>query len=158
MALREPVGKTRRLPYAFIASLKISDSVKVDRGSRASSGALFQHSVLESILHQLGARLHAEVLHDGVFVKGHGAGAYLEEVRDFLHPAAFRPAERPIGARFIELNDLALSRFSKQECRRIGVHTCLGSDGDLTHSADVDYVELLPRLFELQVGFLHRAC
>ena len=71
---------------------------------------------------------------------------------DFLHPAAFRPAERPIGARFIELNDLALSRFSKQECRRIGVHTCLGSDGDLTHSADVDYAELLPRLFELQVG------
>ena len=103
-------------------------------------------------MHQLGARLHAEVLHDRVFVKGHGTGAYLEEVRRLLSSRGFRPAERPIGARFIELNDLALSRFSKQECRRIGVHTCLGSDGDLTRSADVDYAELLPRLFELQVG------
>ena len=46
--------------------------------------------MLESILHQLGARLHAEVLHDRVFVKGHGARAYLEKVRDFLHRAAFR--------------------------------------------------------------------
>ena len=46
--------------------------------------------MLEGILHQLSARLHAEVLHDCVFVKGHGARAYLEEVRDFLHRAAFR--------------------------------------------------------------------
>jgi 5-methyltetrahydropteroyltriglutamate--homocysteine methyltransferase len=53
---------------------------------------------------------------------------------------------------FIELNNLALSRFSKQERRKIGVHTCPGSDRDSTHSADVDYAELLPRLFELQVG------
>ena len=49
-----------------------------------------------------------------------------------------------------------LSRFSKQECRRIGVHTCLGSDGDLTHSAELDYAELLPRLFELQGIFTSR--
>jgi hypothetical protein len=28
--------------------------------------------MLESILHQLGARLQAEVFHDRVFVKGHG--------------------------------------------------------------------------------------
>ena len=34
--------------------------------------ALFQHSMLEGILHQLGARLQAEVFHDRVFVKGHG--------------------------------------------------------------------------------------
>lgn len=53
---------------------------------------------------------------------------------------------------FIELINLALSRFSKQECRHIGVHTCPGSDRDSTHSADVDYAELLPRLFELEVG------
>lgn len=53
---------------------------------------------------------------------------------------------------FIELNNLALSRFSRQELRQIGVHTCPGSDRDSTHSADVDYAELLPSLFELQVG------
>ena len=53
---------------------------------------------------------------------------------------------------FIDLNNLALSRFSPEERTRIGVHTCPGSDLDSTHSADVDYSELLPSLFELKVG------
>jgi 5-methyltetrahydropteroyltriglutamate--homocysteine methyltransferase len=53
---------------------------------------------------------------------------------------------------FIELNNLALSRFSPEERKRIGVHTCPGGDRDSTHSADVDYAELLPSLFELRVG------
>jgi 5-methyltetrahydropteroyltriglutamate--homocysteine methyltransferase len=53
---------------------------------------------------------------------------------------------------FIALNNLALSRFSTQERQRIGVHTCPGGDRDSTHSADVDYAELLPSLFELNVG------
>lgn len=53
---------------------------------------------------------------------------------------------------FIDLNNLALSRFSTEERRRIGVHTCPGSDLDSTHSGDVDYAELLPSLFELKVG------
>ncbi len=53
---------------------------------------------------------------------------------------------------FIGLNNLALSRFSAQDRQRIGVHTCPGGDRDSTHSADVDYAELLPSLFELNVG------
>jgi 5-methyltetrahydropteroyltriglutamate--homocysteine methyltransferase len=53
---------------------------------------------------------------------------------------------------FIDLNNLALSRFSPEERRRIGVHTCAGNDLDSTHSADVDYAELLPSLFELKAG------
>src|SRR5258707_147777 len=53
---------------------------------------------------------------------------------------------------FIDLNNLALSRFSPEERRRIGVHTCPGNDLDSTHSADVDYAELLPSLFELKAG------
>ena len=53
---------------------------------------------------------------------------------------------------FIDLNNLALSRFSDEERQRIGVHTCPGSDRDSTHSSDVDYAELLPSLFELQAG------
>jgi 5-methyltetrahydropteroyltriglutamate--homocysteine methyltransferase len=53
---------------------------------------------------------------------------------------------------FIDLNNLALSRFSPEERRRIGVHTCPGSDLDSTHSADVDYAELLPSLFQLKAG------
>ena len=53
---------------------------------------------------------------------------------------------------FIDLNNLALSRFSGEERKRIGVHTCPGGDRDSTHSADVDYAELFPSLFELMVG------
>ena len=61
----------------------------------------------------------------------------------------------PTGAllnSFIDLNNLALSRFSTEERKRLGVHTCPGGDRDSTHSADVDYSELLPSLFELKVG------
>jgi 5-methyltetrahydropteroyltriglutamate--homocysteine methyltransferase len=53
---------------------------------------------------------------------------------------------------FIDLNNLALARFSAEDRQRIGVHTCPGADRDSTHSADVDYANLLPSLFELQVG------
>ena len=53
---------------------------------------------------------------------------------------------------FIDLNNLALSRFSAAERALIGIHTCPGGDRDSTHSADVDYAELLPSLFELQAG------
>jgi 5-methyltetrahydropteroyltriglutamate--homocysteine methyltransferase len=53
---------------------------------------------------------------------------------------------------FVDLNNLALSRFSAEDRRRIGVHTCPGGDRDSTHSADVDYAELLPSLFQLKVG------
>lgn len=53
---------------------------------------------------------------------------------------------------FIDLNNLALSRFSNKERQRIGVHTCPGADRDSTHSGDVDYAELLPSLFELKAG------
>ena len=52
---------------------------------------------------------------------------------------------------FIDLNNLALSRFSAKERTLIGVHTCPGSDRDSTHSAEVDYSQLLPHLFELRV-------
>ena len=53
---------------------------------------------------------------------------------------------------FIELNNRVLDRFSDEERRRIGVHTCPGGDLDSTHSLDVDYAELLPDLFELHAG------
>jgi 5-methyltetrahydropteroyltriglutamate--homocysteine methyltransferase len=53
---------------------------------------------------------------------------------------------------FIELNNMALSRFSDAERQMIGIHTCPGADKDCTHSADVDYADLLPQLFELQAG------
>jgi 5-methyltetrahydropteroyltriglutamate--homocysteine methyltransferase len=53
---------------------------------------------------------------------------------------------------FIDLNNLALSRFNEDERQRIGVHTCPGGDRDSTHSAEVDYADLLPSLFQLKAG------
>jgi 5-methyltetrahydropteroyltriglutamate--homocysteine methyltransferase len=52
---------------------------------------------------------------------------------------------------FIFLNNMVLAGFSDLERQRTGVHTCPGGDCDSTHSADVDYAELLPSLFELKV-------
>ncbi len=53
---------------------------------------------------------------------------------------------------FIDINNRVLDQFAPEERQRIGVHTCPGGDKDATHSADVDYAELLPSLFELQAG------
>ena len=53
---------------------------------------------------------------------------------------------------FVALNNRVLERFSHSERARIGVHTCPGGDQDSTHSADVDYAELLPELFAMNVG------
>ena len=53
---------------------------------------------------------------------------------------------------FVGLINSVLERFSEAERARIGVHTCPGGDQDSTHSADVDYAELLPDLFQIQAG------
>lgn len=53
---------------------------------------------------------------------------------------------------FVELNNRVLGRFSAEQRRKLGVHTCPGGDLGSTHSADIDYAELLPTLFELQAG------
>jgi methionine synthase II (cobalamin-independent) len=52
---------------------------------------------------------------------------------------------------FVALNNRVLALFTPAERRSIGVHTCPGGDQDSTHSADVDYSDLLPALFQLQV-------
>jgi methionine synthase II (cobalamin-independent) len=53
---------------------------------------------------------------------------------------------------FVGLNNRVLERFTPAERKRIGVHTCPGGDRDSTHSADVAYADLLPDLFQLEVG------
>ena len=52
---------------------------------------------------------------------------------------------------FVDLNNRVLGQLTDDERRRIGVHTCPGGDLDSTHSADVDYAELLPGLFQMDV-------
>src|SRR2546422_7039584 len=58
----------------------------------------------------------------------------------------------PWSRSFTDLNNQVLAQFSPEERKRIGVHTCPGGDQDSTHSADVDYAQLLPGLFELKAG------
>lgn len=53
---------------------------------------------------------------------------------------------------FVDLNNRVFARFTAADRARIGVHTCPGGDHDSTHSADVDYVALLPSLLRLNVG------
>lgn len=53
---------------------------------------------------------------------------------------------------FIDLNNMVLSRFTEEERKKIGVHSCPGGDRDSTHSADISYADLLPMLFELKAG------
>jgi len=53
---------------------------------------------------------------------------------------------------FIDLNNQVVSRFTEQERQRIGYHTCPGGDHDSTHSADVDYAELIPLFLSLDAG------
>jgi 5-methyltetrahydropteroyltriglutamate--homocysteine methyltransferase len=53
---------------------------------------------------------------------------------------------------FIDLNNQVLSHFSDEERQRIGFHTCPGGDHDSTHSADVDYAELIPLFLSLNAG------
>lgn len=43
---------------------------------------------------------------------------------------------------FIDLNNKVLDRFSAEERRNIGVHTCPGGDRDSAHSMEVDYKDL----------------
>ena len=53
---------------------------------------------------------------------------------------------------FIDLNNQVLDRFSEEERKKIGVHSCPGGDHDSTHSADISYADLLPLLFQLNAG------
>jgi methionine synthase II (cobalamin-independent) len=54
---------------------------------------------------------------------------------------------------FIELNNRVLERFTPEERANIGMHTCPGGDRDSVHSADVPYADLLPSLFQVNVGY-----
>jgi 5-methyltetrahydropteroyltriglutamate--homocysteine methyltransferase len=53
---------------------------------------------------------------------------------------------------FIDLNNEVFNRFTEEERKKLGVHVCPGGDHDSTHSADIDYTEFLPALFDLNVG------
>lgn len=53
---------------------------------------------------------------------------------------------------FIDVNNQVFNRFVPEEQKKLGVHVCPGGDHDSTHSADIDYADFLPQLFNLNVG------
>lgn len=54
---------------------------------------------------------------------------------------------------FIELINRVMARFTAEERRSIGVHTCPGGDRDSVHSADVPYANLLGSMFDIDAGY-----
>jgi len=61
------------------------------------------------------------------------------------------PSKQLLSA-FIDLNNQVVDRFTAEEQKKIGVHTCPGGDHDSTHSADISYADLLPLLLQLKAG------
>lgn len=160
-------GHTRQLPrlttgpfrYARYASTYVSEARRLTR--RPVKQAVISASALS-------------LLYPPTAITGYSRESFLE---DLLHEAetdireCFRAGADgvqidftegrlalkldPTGAlldSFIDLNNSVLDRFSIEERQRIGVHTCPGGDQDVTHSADVDYAGLLPKLFRLRAG------
>jgi methionine synthase II (cobalamin-independent) len=59
---------------------------------------------------------------------------------------------------FIDLNNRVLDRFSPEERRNIGIHTCPGGDCDSVHSKEVPYEKLLSKMFQLNAGYFLIQC
>ncbi|MGI8413229.1 MAG: hypothetical protein ACR2LV_07890 [Solirubrobacteraceae bacterium] len=59
---------------------------------------------------------------------------------------------------FIDLNNRLFDRFSAQERKNIGIHTCPGGDTDSVHSAEVPYEKLLNHMFEMNAGYFLIQC
>ncbi|HEY8771080.1 MAG TPA: hypothetical protein VIM03_11090 [Thermoleophilaceae bacterium] len=59
---------------------------------------------------------------------------------------------------FIDLNNRVLERFSAEERKNIGIHTCPGGDNDSVHSKEVPYEKLLTKMFQLNAGYFLIQC
>jgi methionine synthase II (cobalamin-independent) len=59
---------------------------------------------------------------------------------------------------FIDLNNRLLDRFTAEERRNIGIHTCPGGDCDSVHSKEVPYELLLSHMFDMNAGYFLIQC
>jgi methionine synthase II (cobalamin-independent) len=59
---------------------------------------------------------------------------------------------------FIDLDNRLFERFSADERRNIGIHTCPGGDNDSVHSKEVPYEKLLSKMFDLNAGYFLIQC
>ncbi len=59
---------------------------------------------------------------------------------------------------FIDLNNRLFERFSAEERKNIGIHTCPGGDNDSVHSKEVPYEKLLSKMFQMNAGYFLIQC
>ena len=59
---------------------------------------------------------------------------------------------------FIDLNNRLFDRFSADERKNIGIHTCPGGDNDSVHSKEVPYEKLLTKMFQMNAGYFLIQC
>jgi methionine synthase II (cobalamin-independent) len=59
---------------------------------------------------------------------------------------------------FIDLNNRLFERFTPEERRDIGIHTCPGGDCDSVHSKEVPYELLLEHMFDMNAGYFLIQC
>ena len=59
---------------------------------------------------------------------------------------------------FIDLNNRLFDRFTADERRDIGIHTCPGGDCDSVHSKEVPYELLLEHMFDMNAGYFLIQC
>jgi methionine synthase II (cobalamin-independent) len=59
---------------------------------------------------------------------------------------------------FIDLNNRVFDRFTADERRNIGLHTCPGGDCDSVHSLEVPYELLLSKMFQINAGYFLIQC
>jgi methionine synthase II (cobalamin-independent) len=59
---------------------------------------------------------------------------------------------------FIDLNNRVFDRFSAEERKSIGLHTCPGGDMDSVHSKEVPYERLLSKMFQINAGYFLIQC
>ncbi|MCA1682395.1 MAG: hypothetical protein LC685_00065 [Actinobacteria bacterium] len=59
---------------------------------------------------------------------------------------------------FIDINNRVLERFSADERKNIGIHTCPGGDCDSVHSKEVPYEQLLNHMFKINAGYFLIQC
>jgi methionine synthase II (cobalamin-independent) len=59
---------------------------------------------------------------------------------------------------FIDINNRVLDRFTAEERKDIGIHTCPGGDCDSVHSKEVPYEQLLSHMFDINAGYFLIQC
>jgi 5-methyltetrahydropteroyltriglutamate--homocysteine methyltransferase len=99
----------------------------------------------EAFVEDLVAEATAEL--KGIIARGATAQIDFTEARLSLK---LDPSGGLLGA-FVDLNNRVLAGLTDEERAKVGVHSCPGGDQDSTHSADIDYRDLLPGLFRMNV-------